>query len=68
MCFFQPKHRIGVAIGDQILDLSVIKSLFQGPVMSQQQDVFDQVSLLDMCENVQKLQKNCHYLFSKLIV
>ncbi|XP_037553276.1 fumarylacetoacetase [Nematolebias whitei] len=37
-----PKHRIGVAIGDQILDLSVIKSLFAGPVMSTHQDVFDQ--------------------------
>uniref|UniRef100_A0A8C5GML0 Fumarylacetoacetase n=2 Tax=Gouania willdenowi TaxID=441366 RepID=A0A8C5GML0_GOUWI len=37
-----PKHRIGVAIGDQVLDLSVIKSLFQGPVMSKHQHVFDQ--------------------------
>ncbi len=44
--FPQPKHRIGVAIGDQILDLSVIKSLFQGPVISKHQDVFDQVSLI----------------------
>ncbi|XP_049459179.1 fumarylacetoacetase isoform X1 [Epinephelus fuscoguttatus] len=40
-----PKCRIGVAIGDQILDLSVIKSLFQGPVMSKHQDVFDQPTL-----------------------
>ena len=39
----QPKRRIGVAIGDQILDLSVILSLFRGPVMSKHQDVFDQV-------------------------
>uniref|UniRef100_A0A7N8X086 Fumarylacetoacetase n=1 Tax=Mastacembelus armatus TaxID=205130 RepID=A0A7N8X086_9TELE len=37
--------RIGVAIGDQILDLSVIKSLFQGPVMSKHQDVLDQPTL-----------------------
>ncbi|KAK7912779.1 hypothetical protein WMY93_012990 [Mugilogobius chulae] len=29
-----PRHRIGVAIGDQILILGVIKSLFRGPVMS----------------------------------
>lgn len=44
LCFpQQPRHRIGVAIGDQILDLSVIKSLFVGPVMSKHQDVFDQV-------------------------
>ncbi|XP_067349839.1 fumarylacetoacetase isoform X3 [Channa argus] len=40
-----PKHRIGVAIGDQILDLSVIKSLFRGPVLSKHQDVFDQPTL-----------------------
>ncbi|XP_047436868.1 fumarylacetoacetase [Mugil cephalus] len=40
-----PKHRIGVAIGDQILDLSVIKSLFRGPVCSKHQDVFDQPTL-----------------------
>ncbi|XP_041663528.1 fumarylacetoacetase [Cheilinus undulatus] len=40
-----PKHGIGVAIGDQILDLSVVKSLFQGPVMSRHQDVFEQTTL-----------------------
>ncbi|XP_033845906.2 fumarylacetoacetase [Periophthalmus magnuspinnatus] len=40
-----PKHRIGIAIGDQILILSVIKSLFQGPVMSKHQDVFEQETL-----------------------
>ncbi|XP_074523088.1 fumarylacetoacetase [Halichoeres trimaculatus] len=40
-----PRHRIGVAIGDQILDLSVIKSLFQGPVISTHQDVFEQTTL-----------------------
>ena len=28
-----PKHRIGVAIGDSILDLSIIKHLFKGPYM-----------------------------------
>ncbi|KAL7854429.1 hypothetical protein SRHO_G00166190 [Serrasalmus rhombeus] len=40
-----PRHRIGVAIGDQILDLSVIKHLFNGPVLGQHQDVFDQPTL-----------------------
>ncbi|XP_026234693.1 fumarylacetoacetase [Anabas testudineus] len=40
-----PKHRIGVAIGDLILDLSVIKSFFQGPVISKYQNVFDQPTL-----------------------
>ncbi|XP_052084469.1 fumarylacetoacetase-like [Mytilus californianus] len=40
-----PRHRIGVAIGDQILDLSVVKSLFTGVVLQNQQDVFDQPTL-----------------------
>ncbi|KAM4597002.1 fumarylacetoacetase isoform 2-T2 [Fundulus diaphanus] len=40
-----PRHRIGVAIGDQILDLSVIRSLFVGPVMYKHQDVFDRSTL-----------------------
>uniref|UniRef100_A0A8D1SKS5 Fumarylacetoacetase n=1 Tax=Sus scrofa TaxID=9823 RepID=A0A8D1SKS5_PIG len=39
------RPRIGVAIGDQILDLSVIKHLFTGPVLSKHQDVFDQPTL-----------------------
>ncbi|XP_056134822.1 fumarylacetoacetase [Lampris incognitus] len=40
-----PRHRIGVAIGDEILDLSVIKTLFTGPALSKCQDVFDQPTL-----------------------
>ncbi|KAM4593835.1 fumarylacetoacetase [Odontesthes bonariensis] len=40
-----PKHRVCVAIGDQILDLSVVKSFFVGPVLSKHQDVFDQPTL-----------------------
>ena len=32
-----PKHRIGVAIGDTILDLSKIKHLFKGPYMASHQ-------------------------------
>ena len=43
--FLQPKPRIGVAIGDQILDLSVVKTLFEGPVLASQQDVFEEVSV-----------------------
>ncbi|XP_073917828.1 fumarylacetoacetase isoform X2 [Castor canadensis] len=39
------KPRIGVAIGDQILDLSVIKHLFTGPVLFKHQDVFDEPTL-----------------------
>ncbi|XP_048649418.1 fumarylacetoacetase isoform X1 [Marmota marmota marmota] len=41
----QPRQRIGVAIGNQILDLSVIKHLFTGPVLSKHQDVFDEPTL-----------------------
>lgn len=44
----QPRPRIGVAIGDQILDLSVIKHLFTGLVLSKHQDVFSQVGHCDM--------------------
>jgi hypothetical protein len=39
----QQKHRIGVAIGDQILDLSVVKHLFSGPVLQSQQHIFEEV-------------------------
>jgi len=35
-----PRHRIGVAIGESVLDLSAVCHLFQGPVLSQQRDVF----------------------------
>ncbi|XDV18646.1 hypothetical protein PO909_024294 [Leuciscus waleckii] len=40
-----PRRRIGVAIGDQILDLSVIKDLFNGPALGPHQDVFEQPTL-----------------------
>uniref|UniRef100_A0A671SI71 Fumarylacetoacetase n=1 Tax=Sinocyclocheilus anshuiensis TaxID=1608454 RepID=A0A671SI71_9TELE len=39
------RHRIGVAIGDQILDLSVVKHLFNGPALGPHQDVFEQPTL-----------------------
>merc|ERR1711962_574873 len=35
-----PRHRIGVAIGDSVLDLTAVCHLFQGPVLSQHRDVF----------------------------
>uniref|UniRef100_A0A672SI88 Fumarylacetoacetase n=1 Tax=Sinocyclocheilus grahami TaxID=75366 RepID=A0A672SI88_SINGR len=41
----RPRHRIGVAIGDQLLDLSVIKHLFNGPALVHHQDVFEQPTL-----------------------
>ena len=36
----QPRHRLGVAIGDQVLDLSVVAPVFfTGPVLSANQQV-----------------------------
>lgn len=43
---FQPRKRIGVAIGSDILDLSVVKSHFNGPELKQHQHVFDEVDPL----------------------
>lgn len=37
---FQPQKRIGVAIGEEILDLSAIAHLFDGPLLKNKQDVF----------------------------
>ncbi|XP_070586879.1 fumarylacetoacetase-like [Erythrolamprus reginae] len=41
----EPRHRIGVAIGDQVLDLNAVKDLFNGPVLSKQRHVFEQSTL-----------------------
>lgn len=38
-------HRIGVAIGEYVLDLSQVKHLFDGPVMSNNQHVLAEVEL-----------------------
>ncbi|XP_058792315.1 fumarylacetoacetase [Phymastichus coffea] len=40
-----PKKRIGVAIGDKILDLSAISDFFTGPLLASKQHVFHQDSL-----------------------
>jgi len=40
-----PKKRIGVAIGEEILDLSAVKHLFDGPELRNHQDVFGKESL-----------------------
>ncbi|GFS16382.1 fumarylacetoacetase [Elysia marginata] len=40
-----PQPRIGVAIGDQILDIQAVKHLFDGPVLKDAQNVFDQPTL-----------------------
>eukprot|EP00118_Oscarella_pearsei_P025052 m.307386 g.307386 ORF g.307386 m.307386 type:complete len:422 (+) comp42223_c0_seq1:44-1309(+) len=40
-----PTHRIGVAVGSMILDLSAAKGLFTGPVMSKENSVLEQSTL-----------------------
>jgi len=40
-----PVHRVGVAIGDQILDLSKISHLFNGPLLGKHQHVFRATTL-----------------------
>ena len=41
------KRRIGVAIGDHVLDLSAVKHLFDGPLMKEHQQVFESSVLND---------------------
>ncbi|KAK3598007.1 hypothetical protein CHS0354_042361 [Potamilus streckersoni] len=41
------QKRIGIAIGDQILDLSAVKHLFDGPELLNQQEVLDKDCLND---------------------
>ncbi|BES94467.1 DUF1969 [Nesidiocoris tenuis] len=41
------KKRIGVAIGDSIVDLHNVAHLFNGPLLSAHQDVFKQSTLND---------------------
>ncbi|KAJ1367397.1 hypothetical protein KIN20_028299 [Parelaphostrongylus tenuis] len=39
-----PRHRIRVAIGECILDLSVVAHLFDGPALKAHQNVFKQAT------------------------
>ncbi|PAA87962.1 hypothetical protein BOX15_Mlig033367g2, partial [Macrostomum lignano] len=43
-----PRHRIGVAIGDQILDLSLVKQFFDGLCLKPHQAVFESAVLNDL--------------------
>ena len=43
----QPQHRIGVAIGDRVLDLGEVRHLFDGPILSDKWDVLQKVRRLD---------------------
>ena len=63
---FQPRHRIGVAIGDQILDLSVVKALFDGPALSKQQHVFDEVAMETLGKDSVNMQL-CGYFLGGLV-
>uniref|UniRef100_G1SM91 Fumarylacetoacetase n=1 Tax=Oryctolagus cuniculus TaxID=9986 RepID=G1SM91_RABIT len=63
----QPRPRIGVAIGDQILDLSAIKHLFTGPVLSQHQDVFDEPTLNSFMGLGQAAWKEARALLQNLL-
>lgn len=40
----QAQPRIGVAIGDQVLDVSAVRHLFTGPALKDNQHVFAEVS------------------------
>ncbi|XP_062062330.1 fumarylacetoacetase [Lepus europaeus] len=62
-----PRPRIGVAIGDQILDLSAIKHLFTGPVLSQHQDVFDEPTLNSFMGLGQAAWKEARALLQNLL-
>ncbi|XP_019359642.1 PREDICTED: fumarylacetoacetase [Gavialis gangeticus] len=63
----KPRHRIGVAIGDQILDLSAVKHLFTGPVLSKHQNVFDQPTLNDFMGLGHEAWKEARAFLQKLL-
>lgn len=44
---FQPEKTIGVAIGDEILNLNAIANYFDGPLLKDKQDVFRRDCLND---------------------
>ncbi|XP_006033508.1 fumarylacetoacetase isoform X2 [Alligator sinensis] len=63
----KPRHRIGVAIGDQILDLSAVKHLFTGPVLSKHHNVFDQPTLNDFMGLGREAWKEARVFLQKLL-
>ena len=68
---FQPTHRIGTAIGDMILDLSVIAHLFSGPLLGPKQNVFKEVSYSNINRSIYIIKiklikyKNDKFVFNK---
>ncbi|XP_018416865.1 PREDICTED: fumarylacetoacetase [Nanorana parkeri] len=63
----EPRHRIGVAIGDQVLDLSVIRHLFNGPFMSAHQAVFNEPTLNNFMALGHKAWKEARQVLQKLL-
>ncbi|CAF0761659.1 unnamed protein product [Didymodactylos carnosus] len=61
------RHRIGVAIGKYIVDLSQIKHLFNGPVMKDKQSVFDQPVLNEFMALDSKAWKEVRSYLQKLL-
>jgi len=64
---------MGVAIGEQLIDLSVIKHLFNGPLLSARQHIFDQVQryanlvIVTYIAYSQKSHKTFHFPVSPAI-
>ncbi|XP_040198121.1 fumarylacetoacetase [Rana temporaria] len=63
----EPRHRIGVAIGDQILDLSVIAHLFNGPFLSAHRAVFNEPTLNSFMALGHNAWKEARQVLQKLL-
>ncbi|CAK5017303.1 unnamed protein product [Meloidogyne enterolobii] len=59
------KKRIGVAIGDEILDLSAILNLFDGPLLSKNLNVFKEVIFKYYFPELFVYSGNNFYIFRK---
>ncbi|ESO83176.1 hypothetical protein LOTGIDRAFT_207382 [Lottia gigantea] len=60
-------RRIGVAIGDQILDLSVVKHLFTGPILAKNQHVFEKSLLNDFMDMGRSAWKEARQTLQKIL-
>ncbi|KAM5173146.1 fumarylacetoacetase [Mantella aurantiaca] len=63
----EQRHRIGVAIGDQILDLGVIGHLFNGPFLAAHQAVFKEPTLNGFMALGHKAWKEARQVLQKLL-
>jgi fumarylacetoacetase len=62
-----PKKRIGVAIGDFILDLSTVKQYFTGPHLGKKQDVFARETLNEFMGLSREAWKEAREVIQKLL-